>query len=331
MVEVEPLFKSLRPDYERHAATKDVNLFVGWDYMLDLAKQVEAVVIKLRRERAEWEEKVKQLKRENPGKWFRADRPPRELPGSTDEESVAIHQGAIALFFLTGCRAREILGIKEKKEVPVYKGKRKKKLVKTIVTEEWLIKPLRATNFRLDLDPRYVYVEGCPVLKRYKKIDYDVVRTNEPDHVAPSHSALWHFDREERVFERRKWMTKRLFCYRTFYFRKDEPLVPYLMKLIDLRKNEESLLPGKYYYWYWFMRQLDPMKEKYGARVRWKWIYPHWFRAQRVSQLAVDYDLSLHEISQWGEWKSIEVVNAYVGLTGVIKQKMDRGRPQFSP
>ncbi|MEM4454430.1 MAG: hypothetical protein QXT28_06960 [Thermofilaceae archaeon] len=294
---------SLRPNYRRAAATREVSLFVGWDYLLDLVEQVDGLLKRLSERYEEWRSRYEEAK-SSASPFIHVGRPPRKVVYSV--ENVKMHKAAISVFFLTGGRAREILGTDR-------------------------TPPLKPTQFRLDLDPDYIYIERMPVLKRYRKLDFEVLELDEMPYVPPAHRHLWHYDRKTGKFVRKVYRTIRLSETRTFYFRRDEPLVPYLLDWLEiaLSRNMDRLLEGDYGYWYWFLRQLDPMREKYGARVSWRWIYPHWFRAQRASQLAVDYGLDLHEIADWGSWKSLEVVREYVGTASSIKKKMGEAKPSW--
>lgn len=58
------------------------------------------------------------------------------------------------------------------------------------------------------------------------------------------------------------------------------------------------------------------------------WITPHWFRAQRASQLALEYGLGLHELAEWFRWKNLEVAMHYsrFGYKG-LAMKMRRPTP----
>ncbi|MEM4534970.1 MAG: hypothetical protein QW764_02880 [Desulfurococcaceae archaeon] len=280
---------SKRTNYVRAAATRDVKLFCGWDYLLDLVNQTDRILERI----------------------IAGDLKP-VTPPAYNEFSSPMHKACFATFFLTGARAREILGDDERNPPSP---------------------PLLVTNFRLDLDPSVVFVVDMPLLKRWKKVDWEIVTSPEvPDDVPPAHRKLWHYDKERKVYVKKKFVTEIVPETRTFFFRRDEPLVPYLLEWLEICKKlgRSKLFDGNYYYWYWFFRQFDCMREKYGTRVTWRHIYPHWFRAQRASQLAVDYGLDLHEIADWGSWKSLEVVREYVGTAGSIRKKMLSAKPPWS-
>jgi hypothetical protein len=178
--------------------------------------------------------------------------------------------------------------------------------------------------FRLDFPDR-AYVDNIAVLKKFKKIEFSWLKSQEPPVISPSREGLWHYDDEKNMFVRRTWVTKRENKTRTFFFPKDEPLVPFLTKWLSIHDNymsQPNILPYDYAYWYGFFRLLDPMADKYRDRVRWKHIYPHWFRAQRASQLAVEYGFTLHRLLEWFGWDSLEIASKYAALGSPPDDKM---------
>jgi len=177
---LEPI--SLRPGYRRSVATEEVNLFVGWDYIFDLIGQVDPLIYALSKRREAWESAV--LSAEALGTPKPRGRPPRRVEYTP--ENILMHKASIALFFLTGGRISEILGIFDEE-----KG-------------EWISPPLRPTNFRLDLDPDFVFVEAMQVIKRYQKKDYEIVQAEKPANTSPAHFALWHHNKETGLYERKK-------------------------------------------------------------------------------------------------------------------------------
>jgi len=53
-------------------------------------------------------------------------------------------------------------------------------------------------------------------------------------------------------------------------------------------------------------------------------LYDHWFRAQRASQLADEYDFTLHELLQWFSWKDYRTALRYAKLAWrKLDKKMD--------
>jgi len=53
-------------------------------------------------------------------------------------------------------------------------------------------------------------------------------------------------------------------------------------------------------------------------------IYDHWFRAQRASQLASEYDYTLHDLLEWFSWKDIKTALRYARLSWrKLDKKMD--------
>jgi len=296
-----PLIRSLRPDYRRGAATRDVSFFAGWDYLIDLVEQTREVLNKKFPKRIGWLSYDKN----------KAGRPPREIT----ENDVLMHQAFISTLFLFGARIREIIGLYGK-------------------NNEEISPPLKKSNIRLDISPDRIYVENLPVLKHYKKVDYDILYSDKPV-VSSSREFLWHYNKERKIFERKIWLTRRLYKTRTFFFPKDEPLVKYLLGWLNICEDETVFKYG-YNYWYNFIVSLDPMIEKYGSRVREfmptdksmkpRNIYPHWFRAQRASQLALEYSFSLHRLLEWFGWMSVGIAVKYASLGSPPEDKMFTAR-----
>jgi hypothetical protein len=286
-----PVIESKRPDYVRSAATEEVSLFCGWNYLLDLVKQVDGILASDYEKYMHWS--ARRGKKGRPlGVTLRKSR------DSLAEEDIVMHKAAIAIFFLTGARSHEILGI--------YDGGKA------------ISPPLTTAAFRLDFPDR-IYVDRIAVLKKFKKIEFSWLKSQDPPVISPSREGLWHYDEDKGMFVRKVWATRRENRFRTFFFPKDEPLVPFLARWLEIHDDymrEPNVLPYDYAYWYGFFRLLDPMAEKgkYRDIVRWKHIYPHWFRAQRASQLAVEYGFSLHRLIEWFDWKSMGTAAKYAAL-----------------
>ena len=61
-------------------------------------------------------------------------------------------------------------------------------------------------------------------------------------------------------------------------------------------------------------------------------LYDHWFRAQRASQLALEYDLREASLLEWFQWERWETAKGYCKLGPVglakkmgVKFRKDRG------
>ncbi len=81
-----------------------------------------------------------------------------------------------------------------------------------------------------------------------------------------------------------------------------EPLVPYMLEYIDSRSGEKELCP-------------------YGRRWAYKWIkkvnadwWPHRFRAERASQLVIEYGFNVPQLMRWFNWSDPKVPTRYVRL-----------------
>lgn len=149
--------------------------------------------------------------------------------------------------------------------------------------------------------PKLIVVKGMPLLKRYKKIGELI------DDKGKKHYETEHLD------------LTRDFCFRT-----DEPMIkPFVVWLAYAFKNQYNWLfpspvksgePLSRNWGYWVV-------SKAGDRVGME-LYPHWLRAQRASQLAVDYDLKEATLLEWFQWEKWETAKKYckAGVAGMAKR-----------
>ncbi len=146
---------------------------------------------------------------------------------------------------------------------------------------------LKKDNFIVQ-DP-YIIVKAMPVMKRYKKIEE-------------------YIDKEGK----KRWMTENKKATRTFPIHLKEPLCPFLLNYIE--KNETKMLFNiSRIQAYRIIRGLDAE------------IFPHWFRAQRASQLALEYGFDIHDLIDFFNWKNVQTAAHYshMGWKG-LANKMRR-------
>jgi site-specific recombinase XerD len=135
----------------------------------------------------------------------------------------------------------------------------------------------------------YVVVKAMPVLKRYSKVGEFVDRKG-----------------------RKRWRTSEKKSYRTFPIHMKEPLCLSLLEYIEERRTEKLFDIGRFQV-YRVVRSLDND------------IFPHWFRAQRASQLALEYGFDMHDLIDFFNWKSLQTATHYshMGWKG-LANKMRR-------
>ena len=134
---------------------------------------------------------------------------------------------------------------------------------------------LKKDNFTVQ-EP-YVIVKAMPVLKRYEKIG-------------------------ERVDQKgkKRWITKRKVGYRTFPIHMKEPLCPILLDWVcNAESGSNGLFGLSRIQVYRIVTKLD------------RNIFPHWFRAQRASQLALEYGFDMHDLIDFFNWKSLRTAVHY--------------------
>ena len=162
-------------------------------------------------------------------------------------------------------------------------------------------------HFDFKLDPNMVVVRAMPVSKRYEKI-----RTQQKWKCDGHCKMRWggrQRSREPTLEEREKhniveydgWETKLKTAYRTFPFPKTEPLVPVLQELID--GTDGKLFDIKYDTAYDEVTAIGQQLDT--------WIPTHWFRAQRASQLALEYGFGEHELIEWFLWRDYMTAFTY--------------------
>ena len=142
--------------------------------------------------------------------------------------------------------------------------------------------------------PKLVVVSGMPLLKRYEKTG-DYLDENGKKH----------------------YHTKRINAIRNkFSMRVDEPLIkPMLLWVIEALKNRyEYLFPSPY-------KTEQPLSRTWAYQLIRKtgdslgvYLYNHWFRAQRASQLASEYDFKEGNLLEWFMWEKWETAKKYCKL-----------------
>lgn len=81
-----------------------------------------------------------------------------------------------------------------------------------------------------------------------------------------------------------------------------EPLVPYMLEYIDSRANHNDLFPYGRRWAYKWIKKVDP-----------NW-WPHRFRAERASQLVIEYGFNVPKLMKWFSWSDPKVPTRYVRL-----------------
>ena len=146
---------------------------------------------------------------------------------------------------------------------------------------------LRKDNFVVQ-NP-FLVVKAMPVLKRYNKVGE-------------------YKDKNGKT----RWLTERKIAYRTFPIHMKEPLCEPLLSYIT-KIDEGKLFHIGRVQVYRIVRKLDEN------------IFPHWFRAQRASQLALEYGFNIHDLIDFFNWKSLQTATHYsrMGWKG-LANKMKR-------
>lgn len=158
---------------------------------------------------------------------------------------------------------------------------------------------LEDPHFDFDMDPNMVVVRAMPVVKRHEKVGEKRkwkctghCKMRWGTRQRPREPRPDEFERHT-ISEYMGWETKLKKAYRTFPFPKAEPLVPVLRDL--LQGIDGPLFGFKYDTAY---NELIAIGKELGT-----WIPTHWFRAQRASQLALEYGFEEHDLVEWFLWR----------------------------
>jgi len=150
-----------------------------------------------------------------------------------------------------------------------------------------------------------IEVIGLPVLKRYEKVDeYLDVRKEKP---SGAFSKLYHWSHSKDAWVRRRYKTKPKFVTRgKIVIGLFEPLVPYALKWRE-ECGRERLFKISSVRAYQIVREI-------GRRLDLE-IWPHWFRAQRASQLAQEYGFRERELKKFFSWEDPRTADHYAKLS----------------
>jgi len=169
---------------------------------------------------------------------------------------------------------------------------------------------LRKENFEV-ADETWLLCRNMSLEKRYKKL-----------HGYVDHSG------------RQRWLTEKIDSVRRpFPIRLNEPLVQYLTEWLSKLEQPSEMLfpspvkPGKPLTRFWAYMLFSRMEKKLSKRLMQDLgfvnrkgesidsFYPHWFRAQRASQLALDYGFSSDDLINFFEWKNMGTALHYARLS----------------
>mgnify|MGYP001143080711 CR=1 FL=1 len=154
---------------------------------------------------------------------------------------------------------------------------------------------LRLVKENFDLSrPDVVLVKGMHVSKRFKKV-----------------GEYWAMVDGKK---KKRWKTEKVAEDRTFPIMRYEPPVPILLNWLKGIPSGGKLFQMSRVQAFLTIRSLGPD------------LYPHWFRAQRASQLASEYDFDLHQLMDYFHWKDIHIAMHYsrLGWKGMAKQMVQK-------
>lgn len=137
---------------------------------------------------------------------------------------------------------------------------------------------LRRDNFDLSRE-NVIVVKAMPVSKRFKKVG------------------------EYVVAGKKRWKTEKEYDERTFPIMRREQPVPILLSWLKrIHGKDQQLFEMTRVQAFLMIRRLGQD------------LYPHWFRAQRASQLAAEYGFDLHDLMDYFHWRDIQIALHYSRL-----------------
>lgn len=181
---------------------------------------------------------------------------------------------------------------------------------------------LESTHFDFNIDPDVVLVRAMPVSKRYEKIREQIkwkcqghCKMRWGSRQRPREPNQNERDRHE-IVDYSGWVTRLKTSYRSFPFPKTEMFVDRLKQITQAKTGR--LYDFGYSTAY---NELTAIGKELGT-----WIPTHWFRAQRASQLALEYDFGVQELSEFFDWKDYRTALIYArkGYKGLAKKMIAR-------
>lgn len=166
---------------------------------------------------------------------------------------------------------------------------------------------LRREHFVLDEDEQYIVVRAMPRVKCFEKVsacrkwkcaNHCKVRWNQQ----PSQKL---YEKHGEITEYPGWITRPVPEYRTFPIPKSEPLVEEFLEYLH-RFDEWGEKPIYNIKRFRAYQILTGIGETLGARTP-----PHWFRAQRASQLAYEYAFDVSDLLEFFRWQDLKMAVHY--------------------
>lgn len=148
------------------------------------------------------------------------------------------------------------------------------------------VRMLQKRNFIL-ANPKVILVNKMRVLKRFHR---------EPDPNNPNKRVV--------VLDE---------AYRkTFPIKRSESLTEVLENWVN--KHEDYLFPGKWGNEPYLSRSMAYVIARRVGESIGEWVYPHWFRAQRASQLRLEYGFDTIDLMEFFAWEDVKTATRYAKM-----------------
>ena len=174
---------------------------------------------------------------------------------------------------------------------------------------------MRVRDFRFEEDRVYAIFN---IVKRYRK-ERRVIKYRATDGT----KLRWDTEEEAKAsghpYEPYEgYTTRKEIEIRNIAFPRREPLVPIMekwIKFVSETKGENAYLFNINY------NKAYRIIRRAGEEMGQEWT-PHRLRAERATQLAIEYEFSDHELTEWFAWRNPAVAHDYTTLAPKIIEKM---------
>jgi len=203
----------------------------------------------------------------------------------------------IATLFETGARISEVIGQDRDDGIPGLRPR------------DFSVRGDRV-NVIFEIGKRYRKKAG---VTKYRAIDGSKMRWETEEDARKSSHAYEPYQ---------GYMTERRIELRNLVLPKWEPLVPSMLGWVERIKEEAGEDAKLFSFGYnKAYRIIKKAGEKIGEDFP-----PHRLRAERATQLVLEYGFTDHELTDWFMWESPKVAHDYTTLAPKIMEKMFRGQ-----
>lgn len=213
-----------------------------------------------------------------------------------DEEEQKELRALTAITFETGARIGEAIGSDEHHHIP------------GMAKEDFDLSRKEYVTAIFEIEKSYKKVENAT---KFKATDETKLRWSSEEEAKRSGHPYEAYE---------GFTTERDMAVRHVAIPKSEPLVGIMVDWIQ-ESNEGKLFDVKYNKYY---RTITSAGKKLGTEFP-----PHRLRAERATQLATEYKLSDHKLTEWFAWRDPRMARDYTSLAEVTAEEMLEGAKEM--